>query len=129
MEPDVVDGGCSKSRPTQPPTRLITQYKAIAKATAERGAELRRMTCPDMMKVTARATSLCIDKNVVLERNADVPHDCIIDDEDTCVQWLDRYSTTSLRWPVFDMTSLMSWVWGLPMVVPTAELGGRLNVD
>jgi hypothetical protein len=129
MEPDVVDGGCSKSRPTQPPKRLITKYKAIAKATAERGAELRRMTCPDMMKTTARAKAMCTDRNVILERNADVPHDSIIEDEEAVVQWMNRYSTTSLRWPMFDPTSLTTWVWGLPMVVPTAELGGRLNVD
>ena len=81
------------------------------------------MTSPDIMKSSARAKALCIKNNVALDRDADVPHDCIIEEEDTVPQWLNRYSITSLRWPMFDCTSLLSWVMGLPMVVPIVKLG------
>ena len=87
------------------------------------------MTSPDLMKASARANCMCQDKDLVLERNADVPHDAIIEDDDATLQWLNRYSSTSLRFPLFDCTSLLSWVWGLPMLVPLAELGDHLNVD
>ena len=113
----------SKARPPAPPNRIVTSVVTIAENTASRTSELARMTSPDMMKSSARAKAECKRNNVALDRDADVPHDSIIEADDTVLQWLNRYSITSLRWPMFDCTSLLSWVWGLPMVVPTEELG------
>ena len=113
----------SKARPPAPPNRIVTSFEDIAENTCSRTSELARMTSPDMMKSSARAKAECKRNNVALERDADVPHDCVIEAEDTVLQWLNRYSITSLRWPMFDCTSLLSWVWGLPMVVPIVELG------
>ena len=87
------------------------------------------MTRHDVMKASARANAQCQDKKLWMDRNADVPHDAIIEDDDATLQWLNRYSSTSLRFPLFDRTSLLSWGWGLPMLVPLAELGEHLNVD
>ena len=113
----------SKAHPPAQPHRLRTTFEDIAVNTCNRCTELARMTSPDIMKPSARAKAEYKRKNIALDRDADVPHDCIIDADDTVTQWLNRYSATSLRWPMFDCTSLLSWVWGLPMVVPTEELG------
>jgi len=118
-----------KSRPVEPPGILITKYSNVAEETNLRCKELQRMASADMMRASARAKAECRRNFTVLDRDADVPHDCIIETEDTCIQWLNRYSSTSLRWPMFDMSSLLSWVWGMPMVVPTAELGAGFNMD
>ena len=121
--PDLPHDVTSKARPPSRPNTIVTSFVNIAENTASRTSELARMTSPDIMRSSARAKAECKKVNVALDRDADVPHDCIIDADDTVLQWLNRYSITSLRWPMFDCTSLLSWVWGLPMVVPTEELG------
>ena len=115
----------SKAGQPTPPNRLVScfGFGSIAGNTCTRTSELARMTSPDIMISAARAKALCRKNNVALDRDADVPHDCIIEDDESVIQWLNRYSVTSLRWPMFDCTSLLSWVMGLPMVVPTVELG------
>ena len=118
----------AKSKPQQPPPGLNTQFPAIAKFTNARCKELQRMTDHDCLRASARAKAMSRAKQIILERDADVPHDAIIEEEDTLTQWLNRYSGTSLRWPMFDCTSLLSWVWGLPMVVPNEELGICFNM-
>ena len=85
------------------------------------------MTSPDMMKSAARAKAKSRGTNIALDVCADVPHDAIIEGGDNATQWLNRYSSTSLRWPMFDLTSLLSWVWGLPMVVPKESSGFRFG--
>lgn len=86
------------------------------------------MTNPEIVRASARAKAQSKAKSLITERDADVRRDCIVDQEDTCTQWLNRYSATSLRWPMFDCTSLLSWVWGLPMVVPNEKLGDCFNM-
>ena len=116
-EPKVV--GCTtKASAPLPPNRLRTSFVDIAETTHARCEELSRMTSPDMMKSAARAKAKSRGTNTALDVCADVPHDAIIEGGDNATQWLNRYSSTSLRWPMFDLTSLLSWVWGLPMVVP-----------
>ena len=112
-----------KSKPQQPPPGLNTKWPHMAKFTNARCKELQRMTDYNMCKAGACAKAQSRAKQLILDRDADVPHDSIIGEEDTLTQWLNRYSGTSLRWPMFDCTSLLSWVWGLPMVVPNEELG------
>ena len=112
-----------KSKPQQPPPGLTTKWPHMAKFTNARCKELQRMTDYNMCKSSARAKVQSRAKQLILDRDADVPHDSIIEEEDTLTQWLNRYSGTSLRWPMFDCTNLLSWVWGLPMVVPNEELG------
>ena len=114
----------SKAPPPLPPNRLRTCFVDIAETTHSRCEELSRMTDPDMMKSAARAKAKSRGTNTALDLCADVPHDAIIGD-DHATQWHNRYSTTSLRWPMFDLTSLLSWVWGLPMVVPKKSSGFR----
>ena len=87
----------SKARPPAPPNRIVTSFVNIAENTASRTSELARMTSPDMMKSSARAKAECKRNNVALDRDADVPHGCIIEADDTVLQWLNRYSITSLR--------------------------------
>ena len=125
----VVHGQSHKAKPHETPASLITKFKNVAEETNGRCKELQRMTGPDMMRTSARAKAECKKGGIAMDRDDDVPHDCIIDQEDTCTQWLNRYSATSLRWPLFDCMSLLSWVWGLPMVVPNAELGDCFNMD
>ena len=86
------------------------------------------MTDHEICRASARAKAQAKHKKIILERDADVPHDCIIEEEDSLTQWMNRYSGESLRWPLFDCTSLLSWVWGLPMVVPNEELGICFNM-
>lgn len=123
-----VNATTAKSKPQQPPSGLSTQFDHIAKFTNARCKELQRMTDHEMCRASARAKAQSKAKKIILDRDADVPHDCIIEEEDTLTQWLNRYSGTSLRWPMFDCTSLLSWVWGLPMVVPNEELGICFNM-
>ena len=118
-----VEKATAKSKPAKPPEGLTTQFPNIAKFTKARCKELQRMTDYEMCYASARAKAKSRAKKIILDRDADVPHDSIIEEEDTLKQWLNRYSGTSLRWPMFDCTSLLSWVWGLPMVVPNEELG------
>ena len=125
---NAVHATTAKSKPQQPPPGLNTQFAAIAKFTNARCKELQRMTDHDCLRASARAKAQSKAKKIILGRDVDVPHDCIIEEEDTLTQWLNRYSGTSLRWPMFDCTSLLSWVWGLPMVVHNGELGICFNM-
>ena len=118
-----------KARPLSRAHYYVTCFGNVAEDTQKRCHELGRMTSPDIMRASARAKAECKRKGMTQERDADVPHDSIIGEDDTVTQWLNRYSVASLRWPMFDMTSLLSWVWGLPMVVPTEEFGSALHVE
>ena len=120
-----VEGCSSKASAPKPPNRLRTSFVDIAETTQARCEELSRMTSPYMMKSAVHAKANSRGTNVALDVCVDVPHDAIIEGDCPSTQWLNRYSSTSLRWPMFDLTSLLSWVWGLPMVVPEESSGFR----
>ena len=118
-------GAVSKASAPKPPNKLVTYFGDIAENTHSRCEELGRMTSPDKMKASARAKAMPKPNNMALDVNADVPHDAIIEGDCPSTQWLNRYSSTSLRWPMMDMSALLSWVLGLPMVVPEESSGFR----
>ena len=120
-----VEGCTFKAPAPTPPNTLRTKFVDIAESTHSRCEELGRMTSPDVMKASARAKAKSKGTNIALDVCADVPHDAIIEGDCPSTQWLNRYSSTSLRWPMFDMTALLSWVLGLPMVVPEESSGFR----
>ena len=80
----------SKAPPAVPPFTLNTQFKDIVENTCNRCTELSRMIFPDLMRASARVKTQCRRQNLALLRDVDVPHDCIIDDEDIATHWLNR---------------------------------------
>ena len=62
-------------------------------------------------------------KTAAIIANLDLPHRVIMEVEEMPLNWLNRYSTKALRYPLFDPMSLLTFVRGQPLVVPTEELG------
>ena len=114
-----------KARPA--PKKLVSMYTKfkLARSTMLRCDELQRMTAPypELRAMKACPKSTGAPKTAAIIANLDVPHRVIMEVEEMPLNWLNRYSTRALRYPLFDPMSLLTFVRGQPLVVPTEELG------
>ena len=78
---------------------------------------------PELRCMKACPKSTGAPKTAAIIANLDVPHRVIMEVEEMQLNWLNRYSTRALRYPLFDPMSLLTFVRGQPLVVPTEELG------
>ena len=113
------------ARPLQ--KRLVSKYSQhdLALSTMHRCDELQRMTSPypEMMAMKTCAKVAGAAKTSAIIANLDVPHKVIMEVEEMPQHWLNRYSAKALRYPLFDSMSLLTFVRGMPLVVPAEELG------
>ena len=112
-----IRGSPGRPKPLQHP---YIRFDVVGTA-AERCDELRRMT--DDSIAVCSSKKLKLSGNVALQQSADVPDPHLFSDKAIAAWWKARYSKSAIRLLEYDLMSNLTFVLGMPFIVPMESSG------